>query len=87
MISVEELSYSMRNVVDEASREWSRRIERNLMRFTIVTAHLMYNKTFLNIYIYILMFIYIYIYNNLSTTFVRSKKQYFIEQRLQLINH
>ena len=46
--SVEELSYSIRNVVGETSRELLRKIKRNLMIFTSVTSHLMYNETCLN---------------------------------------
>ena len=51
MTSVEELSYSIRNVVDDTSKELFRRKERNMMRFTSVTSHLVYNETCLNIYI------------------------------------
>ena len=45
MTSVKELSCSKQNVIDETSKELFRRLEINLMRFTSVTSHLMYNET------------------------------------------
>ena len=69
--SVEELSYSIRNVVLDTSREIFRRIERNLMKFTSVTSHLMYKETCFNnqlLPIYTNIYICIYIYMEQSQT-------------------